>query len=242
MSRTLSCDDVARESLAERYLAARLAPAAEAEFEEHYLTCAACQFSLRLGAAIRSAVSEPVHPARRGWPRLLGGTAVLAAAALAAVLLLPRDRPPGELRGLGGLSQAPVYLGVPVRPGEPTAADSLFSLAMDDYGSERWAAAAEGLRAALAAGVDPAAAEFFLGASLLMLDRPQPSADAFGRVVALDESPYVDEAHFYRAKALLRLGRSAEAAGELAHVADRATVVGAYARALADSLREVVPR
>jgi tetratricopeptide (TPR) repeat protein len=114
---------------------------------------------------------------------------------------------------------------------------------MADYLAGDFEAAVVGLGAALTAGIEPAPAEFFRGASLLMLDRPEEATGAFDAVVAAGESPYLAEAHFYRAKALLRLGRAADAQNSLeasAAVAGRGSAVAASARALSDSLEALV--
>jgi tetratricopeptide (TPR) repeat protein len=232
----LTCQAAAERALVERYLAGTLPEADAAEFESHYLTCADCQEALKLGAALRRTLprAEETVSGRR-W--ILIGLPSLAAAAVAGLLLFG-DRPDPALRALGGVSPAPVYLGVPIRLGEASVADSLFEAAMAAYGTERYAESVTGLRAALEAGVDRAPAEFFLGAGLLMVGNPAEAAEALSRVVALGETPYLAEARFYRAKALLQLGRGSEALEELRQVPTN-TIVGDHARALTDSIMEV---
>ena len=244
MSANVVCTDVAAGALIERYMANRLDEAETEVFESHYLTCARCQSDLRLAVAIRDGlVRESPLPAssRRSW-RWGGGLALALAAGLAAILLLPRTRTDSELAQLGTVGQPPIYLGVPVRIDEQQVADSLFDVAMTNYVAERYRDAASGLRAALSAGVDAAPAEFFLGASLLALDEPESAAQAFERVVALGETPYRSEAHFYLGKALLQLNRGDEALLALRRAAAGATTIAAHARALADSVTEVLQR
>jgi hypothetical protein len=235
MTPMLNCDAVADLALVERYLAHRLSAAEREEFEAHFLTCEPCQQALALGAGIRAAWPRVrPRPARR-WV-LLGSGLGVAAAGLAALLLLTPRRVPAELERLGALVQAPIYLGIPVRAGPSGPADSLFASAMTDYVAERYTEAAAGLRTALSAGVDSAPAEFFLGASLLMTAHPAEAATSFGKVIAAGETPYLAEAHFYRAKALLRQGQTAAARADLRDAARLGSVIGGYARALDDSI------
>jgi len=120
--------------------------------------------------------------------------------------------------------------------------DSLFALAMKAYDAHRYDAATTGLRTALAAGADSAPAEFFLGAALLMRDRHEAAAETFGRVIALGDTPYLGEARLYRAKALLRRGGGAAALAELHAITPQSNAVGAWARALADSVESRMQR
>jgi tetratricopeptide (TPR) repeat protein len=236
---TTVCEQLAEQAVVERYLAGQLSADEAAGFEEHYLTCADCQEALRMGALVRTALPGAVRAARSRRRWLLLGPPGLAAA-LAVVLL--RGSSAGPLNGLGGVAQAPIYLGVPVRNEEPTQPDSLFARAMDAYLAEQYEDAAAGLRAALEAGVAPAPAEFFLGASLLITGSSRAAAEAFARVIALGDTPYQAEAQYYRAKALLRLGRGADALALLHQPGVEASPIAPAARALADSIRRVLPR
>ncbi len=236
----LTCEMVAEQELVERYLSRSLPESEAADFEAHYLTCANCQGLLRLGVGVRHTLGASVEPSRRGRWMLVAGSLGLAAG-LAGILLL-RPENPSALTNLGGVVQAPLYLGIPVRSEPPASPDSLFAEAMQHYALERFDRAATGLEAALRAGVDPAPAEFFLGASRLMLDRSRDAGAAFERVISLGDSPYLSEARYYRAKTLLRLGRGSEALAELEAVPAANSVVGVTARALADSIREVLRR
>ena len=112
----------------------------------------------------------------------------------------------------------------------------MFNAAMVAYSTGDYRGAESGLEAALAAGVDPAPANFFRGASLLMLDRDREAADAFYAVIPAGESPYLAEAHYYLAKALLRMGDADGALAQLASSASGETEVAALSLALADSV------
>jgi tetratricopeptide (TPR) repeat protein len=234
------CQDLADRAVVERYLAGQLSDLDAQAFEEHYLTCATCQDALRLGAALRRAMPEAV-PGTSPRRRVLLLAPLGLAASIAAVLLLRTDTG-DDLAGLGAVTQPPIYLGVPVRSALPSEPDSLYAHAMTAYLAQRYPESAAGLRAALAAGVAAAPAEFFLGASLLMTDAPDSAQAAFARVIALGDTPYRAEAHYYRAKALLRIGRGAEALALLDRLGDPASGIDPAARALADSIRSALSR
>lgn len=252
-SKILDCEGVAEERVLERYVAGTLPAEETPAFEEHLIECERCQRELALGVAVREAFGAPaaagseadgegnrIAPGRRGRRRGWIGAAGagLAAAAVAFLLFRPAGIP-RELAGLGGVSQPPVYLGIPVRA-EPVPWETPFAEAMARYAEADFRAAAAGLERAIEAGAPPVPAEFFRGASLLMLDRPAEASEALAAVISAGGSPYLAEAHFYRAKALLRLGWAEDALAELGAAASEGGEIGASAAALADSVEAVV--
>jgi hypothetical protein len=237
----LSCDQVDAEFVIPRYVAGTLSPAESAAFEEHLLTCAACQQALTVAVAIREALPKVTVGRTRRIPWFGLSLTTLAAAARAVVVLLPRDQVPDTIRALGGLTQPPVYLGVAVRQAA-SRSDSLFEAAMAEYVTGDFAAAAEGLSRALAAGADTVPVQFFAGASLLMTDRPADAAEAFRSVINGGDTPYLAEARYYLAKALLRLGQTDAALRELRAAAADTMEIAGEARALADSVEAAAGR
>ncbi len=244
---TTSCDEFVAGFVIERYAAGQLSESETVAFEEHLLECDRCQQELTLAVAVREALPEAEAKRsdpgwkRRPWTRAGMGFALAAAAVIAAVLILPIGSVSGPIAELGRVTQPPIYLGVPVRQA-PARPDSVFNAAMSAYAMGDYSEAAAGHEVALAAGADPAPSQFFRGASLLMLDEPAWAADAFEAVIAAGESPYLAEAHYYRAKALLRLGDSDQAISELTAVGESPEEVSAAARALADSVEAVPDR
>lgn len=232
MTEPLTCREVAERGLAERYVAGRLSEAdGLAQFEAHLVDCLRCQEDVRLAMTLRAELAG--RGPRRIWPLWLG---LAAAAGITGLVMLRRAGP--DVRALGAVRDVPLYLGVAVRAA-PQSADSLFERAMTAYTGGNYTAAAAGLGRALAAGGDSAPALFFLGASELMTGRPAPAADAFRRVIGLGDTPYLPEAHYYLAKALLRAGDRTTALRELAAVPAADSVVAANAAALADSIRRL---
>ena len=239
-----TCDESTRQINAERYVTRRMAVQEAEAFEDHFVMCAECQSEVRFASAMAAGLpSAPVaarlaKPSRRLW---IWGGGSLALAAGIATLMLARSESRTELVALGAVNEPPVYLGIPVR-GTDAPQDSVFETAMDSYSRRRYAAAVDGLRAVRAAGRDAVPAQFFLAVSLLFDNRAAEAVDAFQRVVAHGETPYRAEARFYRAKALLRVGRAADAQAELTHLTPDNGVVYEMGRTLTDSIARVRDR
>ena len=113
---------------------------------------------------------------------------------------------------------------------------------MNAYTARNYADATAGLRAALAAGQDSVPTEFFLGASQLLSNDARGAAATLSRVVAKGDTPYLDEAQLYEAKALLRLGRGRDARDVLARHKPTDPVFAEILSALSDSIARVVTR
>ena len=234
------CDEFAAGFVTERYVAGKLSESETEAFEEHLLVCDRCQGEVTLAVAVREALpegeadEEPAGVRRLPW-RGAGIGFTLAAAAVATILILPSERVSGPIAELGRVTQPPIYLGVPVRQA-PARPDSVFDAAMSAYTAGDYGEANSDLEAALAAGADPAPAHFFRGASLLMLDRDREAVGAFEAVIAAGDSPYLAEANYYLAKALLRLGYADGALAQLASSSGGETEIASLSLALADSV------
>ena len=233
MIRSAQCALAERDGTAEAYARNRLGPEAREAFENHLLACRHCQDDVLLVAAARAELLRHEETPRRQRRVGLAATAMLAAAAVVLLIVWPAARAPGDVAALGSVAAAPSYLGVAVRGGP---ADSAFDAAMREYDTSNWDAAARALRAAAALGAPVDVAWFFAGASELMAGRAAQADSAFRRVLSVNDSPYGNEARFYRAKALLRLGRGRDALAALAEIPADITI-GAHAAALSDSLR-----
>ena len=220
---------IARTDRVQAYVAGTLPEAERDAFEVHILECAECRTLVREGAALRVALREAVAapaPRRTGW--WIAGS--LAAAAVVAFFFL---RPADPLARLARVEPPAPFAGMRVRDaGDSTALRVDSGMALFNAGRYGEAAARLGPAAA-----DAPAATFYLALSLLLAGRP---ADAIAPLAAAAhaQTPYAAEARLYLAKAWLRSGRadSALAALGAADPGDRA------ARALADSIRAVLPR
>jgi len=116
--------------------------------------------------------------------------------------------------------EPPVYIPAALRGPRDEAAEH-FEAAMRRYVDGDYAGAIPGLRAAADLKPDAPQVLFFLAACQLITSEIDAAAAGFDRTIALGDSPYLEEAHFYLAKARLRQGRAAAARGELQQVINR---------------------
>lgn len=234
MSATLACSIAADGERVHRYVAGTLDLEDVAQFEAHLLGCAECQAAVREGVAVAAAlrrISAPaVDPVRVGRWRRWWAVPLAAAAASALWLVMGRE---GPLARLGRVVEARAFAGVPVR-GDADSMSRLADSGMAAYGAGEYVDAAR-LLGAVPEEARTAGLRFYLGVSLLLSDAPRDGARHLADVSA--DSPYAAEAHFYRAKAWLRLGQADSALAELDAV-EAGTSVGAHAAALADSVQE----
>lgn len=227
---TPDCTLLDREDLARGYARGSLDAATLETYETHLVGCAACQGDVRLAMTLREMLSGA--PSASTARRFVWALPVGVAAAAAAIVFSATWRGGHSASALGAVTVAPAYLGVAVR-GAP--ADS-FEDGMRLYNAGTWSDAAKALSASASSSPDVADASwFFAGAASLMAGKDGDAVASFGRVIALGANPYVNEAHYYRAKAHLRTGRSADALTDLRQV-DSSSAIGAQARSLADSV------
>ena len=114
----------------------------------------------------------------------------------------------------------PLYVPVALRGPRDEAAEA-FDAAMRLYASGDYAGAVPGLRTAAGLRPDAPQTAFFLAVCQLLIGQNGEAAGGFERTIALGESPYLEEAHFYLAKAWLRLGRLPATREELRKTVDR---------------------
>lgn len=244
MNTSPTCDEERESSSAERYVTGRMTADGAEAFEDHFVSCAACQGDVRFASALvgglprTPALLRPPKRSLRAW--VWGGGGLALAAGLATVVLL-QSGPRGQLVALGGVREPPAYLGIPVR-GADTPQDSLFESAMNSYAQQRYGAAIHGLRTALAAGQDSVPVQFFLATSLLFESQPRDAIVGFDQVLAHGATPYRAEASYYRAKALLRMARADDALSALARLSPADGIVYEMGQVLADSVRKLRAR
>jgi TonB family protein len=118
----------------------------------------------------------------------------------------------------------------------PDDATRSFQRGMERYRRADFAGAVEDLRDA--AALDPAAphVRFFLGISHLMLGQDDAAIERLRATIALGDSPYLEEAHLYLAKAYLRRNDVRAAESQLKTLIDLHGSESAQARSLLTEL------
>ena len=211
-----------------QYVAGSLSELELAEFEKHLLLCDRCRSEVTFARALRTELSQSV----KGRRTFFIAATLAVAASLAVAVTRSGD---SSVKSLGHVATAPVYGGLPVRASDSTG-HSAFNAAMSSYQRGLYADAERAFRKARAANADSVTTSFFLGASLLMSGKPREAADEFGRVGGMSFSSYTSESHFYRAKALLQLGKTREAIAALEKASAVAGPIQSHAKSLTDSI------
>ena len=242
----MDCRQVQQQEIIERYLLGQLDESEQDAFEQHYFECPHCLKGLDTYRALREELAHhaaeiraeplPVRTARTWvWAPALAG---VAAAIVLAVWLWPRPAPTGPTAAgpISPITQAtstvspsaellelakvepPAYTRVILR-GATDQATRRFHEAMTHYENGNCAAVLPGLHQA--ARLDPALPEanFYLGACCLLTGHDQEAAESLKKTIAMGDTPYLEDAHFYLAKAYLRTHDLAAAQRELETVA-----------------------
>ena len=212
----MDCATVRAEDIAERYLRGELAEAEQEAFEDHLVGCAACheevaglcELRAELERTREQIVAEAAirpSPWRRPWVLAVAAAVVALAAGLALWMRL--QEAPGSKLELAELAKVdpPAYAPVRLRGSEADAARR-FREAMELYAASDWRGALPVLRAA--AGLDPEAPHFafYLGACALLAGETDEAITQLQRTADLGDTPFLEEALFYLAKAQLRAG------------------------------------
>jgi TolA-binding protein len=134
--------------------------------------------------------------------------------------------------------EPPIYIPLVLRGPRDEAVEK-FDAAMRRYAEGDFAGALPGLASAAELNPKAASAVFFLAVCQLLTGRPDTAVEGFQRTIALGESPYLEEAHFYLAKARLRQGDVAAARQELERTIRRRGRLETDARALLAQLGQI---
>jgi tetratricopeptide (TPR) repeat protein len=139
--------------------------------------------------------------------------------------------PPAVSLGVLARVEPPVYFPAALRAPSGAAAER-FRAGMARYVEGRYAAAIPDLRAATILGPRVAQYAFFLAICELLTDQVDSAITGLQQTFALGDSPYVEEAHFYLAKAHLRRGDIPAARLELQRTTERRGRLEESARSL----------
>lgn len=265
----MDCPDAVPEELVESYVLGRLGEAASEAFEDHYFDCHACLARLETLSALPTALRRRARPAarpqraaipRRWLPAGAGVAASLAALATAWLgFRLVTERPRERASTPSTLAESPPSVHAtgprlaewaritppPFRPPSlrgPNGESPEFRTAMEHYAQSDYARAMAGLEQAVRLRPGDAAARFFLGACHLLTSRITEGIGRLEETIALGESPYLEEARLYLAKALVRQGRLDEAAAQLQRASELRGDLEDEAREGLRRIRESLPR
>ncbi len=233
----MTCDDIQGQNVIENYLSGDLPEVERDAFEAHYFECAACFGELQNHRLLRTALRQragAIRTERTERPQWLWMATVAAAALLVCALvwqtrphaatispalavlnssptgpsLKPANEPPFMLLAR---VEPPIYAGAHLRG---AGDDREFSAAMKLYSAGNYSGAIAGLQPL----ADSAAASFYLGISYAMSGEPAQAERAYRAVIAQGDTPYLEVARFYLAKALLVQQDAKGSASELRKV------------------------
>jgi tetratricopeptide (TPR) repeat protein len=258
----LSCQERFPDEMLERYVRGELSERDRRALEDHYFECPACLERVETLQAVAGVLAPAGRPrtARRAptWrtAALLGGLAA------ASVLLIVLQQKPDGGHATGPRPPASGPAARPPQPTGPTAPvvpvvdysdlaaisapryepsslrgagrDSGFAAAMGRYTAGDFAAAAAALDAVLRRAPGDPQILFYAGVSALLAGRPDDGVTRLEKVVIAGDTPYLEEARFYLAKAHLQRGDAATAERELQRVIALRGDLEAVARELLD--------
>jgi tetratricopeptide (TPR) repeat protein len=243
----VDCAQVERDGITLKYLLGKLDEEDRQAFEEHYFSCSVCYEALEADMALQSElVEDRWQVVEESSPAVWRPQWAFAAAAAVVVLVLgavlwfrvpgPQMQPSSVLAELSEVDPPP-YAPKSLRGVENQARRELHA-AMAPYQKGDFTMAIPLLEAVAQAQPTHPAAHFYLGACLLLTDRPEEALESLSRAVTLGESPFLDWALFYRGKAHLHLGNRDAADDDLSEVAGRGGELAAAAQEILDRLRE----
>ena len=230
----MTCEEIEQDDIAEQYVLGRLDDEARARFEAHYFDCPRCLDRVEQLESVRTALTNVTVPTTdvpflRPWRwRAAAGLAAAAALLLAIRVIqespnpqpgqpaaaqdieLPTVAPSIDVARLGAIDP-PRFTPPRLRSSDASESRRVFAAAMEMYNRGDYGGAVDGLEEAVRADPTFTAAHFFLGVSYLQLDRRPEAVEHLREVTRLGESPYLEDAHFFLAKAAIR-NRDFEAA------------------------------
>jgi tetratricopeptide (TPR) repeat protein len=230
----MNCAQVAADGIAEKYLLGELDEAQCQAYEQHYFECASCYEELRTYSLLQATLETngPGPAVREEQPRKLPAWRWVWLPATAIVLLAvsttvwwrgpqpspspsattavqaPRPQPAAPPLPAISLAYLAHFEPPPYKPmtlrGATDEADKRFRGAMKQYAAGDFGSALRGLRAASELKPQAPRIIFFLGICHLLLGQTDAAIVELRRTIAIGDSAFQEEAHFYLAKAYLR--------------------------------------
>jgi len=232
----MECAQIKREEVVERYLTGSLGPQERESFEEHYFACEQCFAALQAHRALQAELSASARQIRATHTSSRIRMRLTIAMAAAAVVILgffgvrwglkPDSAPPAPPIQAAKSNTAGPSLAALARFDPPTYSPTVlrgnqdkamreFRLAMKRYQQGDYANAVAALRAAVKLNPKDPGPLFFLGVSHLLANQTDDGIAVLQQCIALGDTPYLEESHYFLAKAFLRKGDAAAARREL---------------------------
>jgi tetratricopeptide (TPR) repeat protein len=228
----MNCDQIINDEITEKYLLGELSEGDQQTFERHYFECPRCFRELETYRTLqlelkRSAPAIRAKPAgmRIGWI-LAWAPAAAVVVLVAGVSIWLREKGPATPSAQAPVQQAPAMQRPVQHPAAPSLSDLAqiqpppyapitlrgaedeaqrrFREAMRHYVKAEYRTAISGLRQAFELNPKAAEIRFFLGVCYLLVGETEPAINHLRATIALGDSPYLEEAHFYLAKAYLK--------------------------------------
>jgi tetratricopeptide (TPR) repeat protein len=206
----MDCDKIEAAEIAEKYATGALGETGRADFEIHFLGCRRCFEQVRLWQDMQAALPRRARRDWRWFAVLPVAASLLVVAGLAWFRMNAvekREAARATASASPALDLTALAAVVPPRYTQPqwrAAGPTVFDVAIERYSRGDYSGATPDL--VVAAKSDPAnaAAAFFLGICYLVGSRDDEAIAQLKATIALGDSPELEEAHFYLAKALLR--------------------------------------
>jgi hypothetical protein len=258
----MNCDQVREQSIVEAYLMGRLPEQEREAFELHYLECDRCFADVEAMRAVQGALRSmprapsvvPISSANAiaatlpVWQRprwILAAAAVLVIGAIALERFNHPLAPPPEIAAAPQPAvnlyaelarfDPPPFSAVKLR-GAAQPSETAFQQAMENYTRSDWPACESALSTVVARFPQTVKARYYQGVCALLASHPAAGESALRDTVAAGATPYLEEGHFYLAKALLARGDAAGAQVELRKTIAMGGDLEAQATALAARL------
>jgi tetratricopeptide (TPR) repeat protein len=235
----MDCNQIERDDIIEKYLTGRLDGAEKEEFEVHYFSCQRCLGKLQVSRLLQEKMWEkgeeilpqtktPIRSGirRRAWALSAGAVVLIVVAAVLWWQFIGPGRAPAGAKevpsslALLARFEPPTYIPPALRGARDDAAER-FRLGMTKYVEGRYEEAISDLRAAAELNPNRAGIRFFLGVCLLLSKQTDAGIEELKAAIGLGESAYLEEVHFYLAKAYLAKGDVGGAKEELNWVQER---------------------
>lgn len=250
----MNCQEVEQEDILGAYISGKLPEAQRDLFEEHFFGCEECLRNVEAARIARQVLvaRKPSGLVRNRWLALLAAAAVLVAGVAVwkgntgrrAQIEVFAPKPAAQVKAgpdykLLARFDPPVYRPLNLRGAETT--DKGFRAAMERYSAGDFAGATVGLRAVLERTAGFVEARYYLGIAELQAGDIAQGLRNLQRVIAAGDTPFLSDARFYVAKALLGQNDAAAARQQLEFLVREKSELTSRAEEILKELPQIPP-